>query len=72
MKEAQKLVQDDIENLNDIERKLITNRNTLMGKVKYASLRKTFSHIVVCEKIPKHNYTFRVDGEKISSLINTI
>ena len=72
MKEAQKLVQDDIENLNDIERKLITNRNTLMGKVKYASLRKGFPHIAAGEKITKHNYTFGVYGEKISSLINTI
>ena len=35
-----------------------------MGKVNHASLRKTFSYIAVGEKIPKHNYTFRVDGEK--------
>ena len=46
--------------------------NTLMGKVKYVSLRKIFTYIASGEKIPKHNYTFRVNGEGISSLINTI
>ena len=35
-----------------------------MGKVKYTSLRKIFSHIAAGEKIPKHNYTFRVDDKK--------
>ena len=58
--------------LNDTERKLVTKGNTLMGKVKYASLRKRFPHIAAGEKITKHNYTFGVYGEKISSLINTI
>ena len=72
IKEAQTFIQDEIKNLNDTERKLVTKGNTLMGKVKYASLSKIFSHIAAGEKIPKHNYTFRVDGEKISSLINTI
>ena len=43
-----------------------------MGKVKYTSLRKRFPHIAAGEKITKHNYTFGVYGEKISSLINTI
>ena len=37
--------------------------NTLMGKVKYVSLRKIFTYIASGEKIPKHNYTFRVYGE---------
>ena len=42
-----------------------------MGKVKYSSLKK-ISHIAASEKIPKHNYTCRVEGENTPSLINTV
>ena len=45
------------------KKKIVTVGNTLMGKVKYASLRKKFSYIDLGEKIPKHNYMFRVYGE---------
>ena len=54
------------------QKKIVTVENILMGKVKYKFLKKTFTYIASGVKIPKHNYTFRVDGEKIYSFINAI
>ncbi|XP_040564364.1 uncharacterized protein [Lepeophtheirus salmonis] len=41
-----------------------------MGKVKFASLRKTYNLLLMGKKIPKHDYTFRIDGAKLSALIS--
>ena len=49
---------------------MIGRNKSLMGEEKFASLRKTFEVLRRGEMLPKHNYTFRVDGLKLATAIS--
>jgi hypothetical protein len=50
----------------------VTPGRGVVGKVKFASLRKTYDIIANGNKLPKYNSTFRVSGEKISRLVQFV
>lgn len=38
-----------------------------MGQIKFASLRRTYDILLDGQRLPKHDYSFRVDANKISA-----
>ena len=66
---CEKLLNDSYECLEAESQDEISPIRRRMGKVKFASLRKTYNIIKNGGEIPKHNYTFRIDGHKVSHAI---
>jgi hypothetical protein len=68
--EAKQLLLDEYNALDDaISKAGVLERRRAMGKVKFASLRRTFAILAMGNDVPKHNYTFRIDAAKISPVI---
>ena len=56
--------------LDDDSRSGISNMRKLMGKEKFASLRKTYNILRNGLEIPKQNYTFLIDAHKVPIAIS--
>lgn len=66
---AKQKLMDHVEKLPSAQKQVIPRIRTTMGKVKFASLRRTYDILNNGGDVPKHDYSFRIDAGKIASCI---
>ena len=69
-KVAKKYIHDEYLSLSENVKEEVSEQRRLMGRKKLSSLRKTYKIIMNGKHVPKHNYTFRIDSNKICNTIS--
>lgn len=64
----QKLL-DQMEKHTCVQQEGIPNIRTTIGKVKFASLRRTYEILNIEGDVPKHDYSLRINARKVASSI---
>ena len=67
---AKKFLHDEYLTLTESQKLHVSDHRRLMGKQNFSSLRKTYNIIKTGDSLPRHNYTFRIDSNKICNSIS--